>query len=133
MIERGLVHRINAEVFWDPVDKTVLAQEQVDEHGRAWRSGALVEKRRLPHWAIETPRYAKVSLRVGLAQERTMLKEVRTRRVICADCFNSHGGPTYEERLPRAGDNKAKFPRNLRSTPFSPGFLTRLSNTQGSP
>ena len=49
MLEAGLVYRKNAVVNWDPVDMTVLANEQV-ENGRGWRSGALVEKRELTQW-----------------------------------------------------------------------------------
>jgi leucyl-tRNA synthetase len=49
MLESGLVYRKNAIVNWDPVDMTVLANEQV-EAGRGWRSGALVERRELTQW-----------------------------------------------------------------------------------
>jgi leucyl-tRNA synthetase len=46
---RGLVERREAEVNWDPIERTVLANEQVVD-GRGWRSGAIVEKRKMPHW-----------------------------------------------------------------------------------
>ncbi|NIZ10545.1 leucine--tRNA ligase [Pseudooceanicola sp. HF7] len=48
-LEKGLVYRKNAVVNWDPVDMTVLANEQV-ENGRGWRSGAVVERKELTQW-----------------------------------------------------------------------------------
>ena len=47
-----------AEVNWDPVDKTVLANEQIDDHGRSWRSGAVAEKKLLEQWFVRTTRLA---------------------------------------------------------------------------
>ena len=55
--ERGLVYRKMATVNWDPVDKTVLANEQVID-GRGWRSGAVVERREIPQWFIRITAYA---------------------------------------------------------------------------
>jgi leucyl-tRNA synthetase len=49
MLEKGLVYRKQSKVNWDPVDQTVLANEQVID-GRGWRSGALVEQRELVQW-----------------------------------------------------------------------------------
>lgn len=49
MMEKGLVYRKNAVVNWDPVDMTVLANEQVID-GKGWRSGAVVERRELTQW-----------------------------------------------------------------------------------
>ena len=57
MFERGLAYRKESFVNWDPVDKTVLANEQVID-GRADRSGALVERRLMPQWHLKITEYA---------------------------------------------------------------------------
>ncbi len=57
LFERGLVYRREAWVNWDPVDRTVLANEQVID-GRGWRSGAPVERRRLAQWFLRITDYA---------------------------------------------------------------------------
>ena len=57
LVEKGLVERQTTTVNWDPVDQTVLANEQV-ENGRGWRSGALIERREMPQWTLKITRYA---------------------------------------------------------------------------
>ncbi|MCD9031508.1 leucine--tRNA ligase [Luteimonas sp. Y-2-2-4F] len=57
LLKKGLAYRRNAVVNWDPVDQTVLANEQVVD-GRGWRSGALVEKREIPQWFLKITDYA---------------------------------------------------------------------------
>ena len=57
LYEKGLVYKKNATVNWDPVDQTVLANEQVID-GRGWRSGAKVEQKEIPQWFIKITDYA---------------------------------------------------------------------------
>jgi leucyl-tRNA synthetase len=57
LFEKGLVYKKNAIVNWDPVDNTVLANEQVVD-GRGWRSGALVERKEISQWFIKITAYA---------------------------------------------------------------------------
>jgi leucyl-tRNA synthetase len=57
MLERGIAYRKTGVVNWDPVDQTVLANEQVIE-GRGWRTGALIEKREIPTYYLNITRYA---------------------------------------------------------------------------
>lgn len=64
--ERGLVYQKESTVNWDPVDQTVLANEQVVD-GRGWRSGALVERREIRQWFLRITAYADELLQ-GLEQ-----------------------------------------------------------------
>jgi len=57
LFEKGLVYRKESVVNWDPVDQTVLANEQVVD-GRGWRSGAIVEQRAIPQWFARITDYA---------------------------------------------------------------------------
>ena len=66
MFEAGLVYRKESEVNWDPVDMTVLANEQVID-GKGWRSGAPVERRRLSQWFLKITDFAE-ELLDGLGQ-----------------------------------------------------------------
>ncbi len=57
LYRKGLVYRKSSVVNWDPVDQTVLANEQVED-GRGWRSGAVVERREMPQWFLKITDYA---------------------------------------------------------------------------
>ena len=63
LFDGGLAYRKNATVNWDPIDQTVLANEQVDADGRSWRSGALVEQRQLNQWFLRITDYAEALLK----------------------------------------------------------------------
>ena len=56
--DAGLAYRAEAVVNWDPVDCTVLANEQIDADGRSWRSGAVAERKRLNQWFFRITDYA---------------------------------------------------------------------------
>ena len=61
LLKKGLVYRKLSEVNWDPVDQTVLANEQVID-GKGWRSGAKVERKEIPQWFLKITEYADVLL-----------------------------------------------------------------------
>jgi leucyl-tRNA synthetase len=61
LLKKGIAYRKNSVVNWDPVDQTVLANEQVID-GRGWRTGALVEKREIPQWFLRITDYAQALL-----------------------------------------------------------------------
>jgi leucyl-tRNA synthetase len=61
--QAGLAYQKEATVNWDPVDQTVLANEQVDSEGRSWRSGAMVERRLLRQWFLKITAYAEQLLK----------------------------------------------------------------------
>jgi leucyl-tRNA synthetase len=76
LFEKGLVYKKNASVNWDPVDHTVLANEQVID-GRGWRSGAIVEKKEIPQWFIKITDYAEELLQ-DLEQLTDWPEQVKT-------------------------------------------------------
>lgn len=76
LYEHGLVYRKESAVNWDPVDQTVLANEQVID-GRGWRSGALVEKRKLSQWFLKITDFAD-ELLDGLSTLDKWPEKVRT-------------------------------------------------------
>ena len=85
----GLVYQKESEVNWDPIDNTVLANEQVDSDGKSWRSGAIVEKKLLTQWFLKITDYAEELLqdleklnewpeRVKIMQENWIGKSIGT-------------------------------------------------------
>ncbi len=58
LYKAGLAYQKEATVNWDPVDQTVLANEQVDSEGNSWRSGAKVEQRKLKQWFLRITKYS---------------------------------------------------------------------------
>ena len=75
LYEAGLVYRRQSEVNWDPVDMTVLANEQVID-GKGWRSGAEVEKRKLDQWFLKITDFAEDLLQ-GLGELKDWPEKVR--------------------------------------------------------
>ena len=57
LLKNDLVYRKKSEVNWDPVDKTVLANEQVID-GKGWRSGAVIERKEIPQWFLKISKYS---------------------------------------------------------------------------
>ena len=57
LLEKNLVYKKKSEVNWDPVDKTVLANEQVVD-GKGWRSGAIIERKEIPQWFLKITEYS---------------------------------------------------------------------------
>jgi leucyl-tRNA synthetase len=76
LFEQGVVYKKTAVVNWDPVDQTVLANEQVID-GKGWRSGAPVERREIPQWFLKITDYAE-ELLAGLDTLEGWPEQVRT-------------------------------------------------------
>jgi leucyl-tRNA synthetase len=71
MLEKGIAYRKTQVVNWDPVDQTVLANEQVID-GKGWRTGAVVEKREIPGYYLKITDYAEELLdHVQIGNPRT--------------------------------------------------------------
>jgi leucyl-tRNA synthetase len=102
MLENGLAYRKTQIVNWDPIDQTVLANEQVID-GRGWRSGALVEKREIPGYYLNITKYAEELLdatlhklpgwseRLRLIQENWIGKSEGVRFAFPHDIKNADG------------------------------------------
>ncbi|MDX3908140.1 MAG: leucine--tRNA ligase [Pigmentiphaga sp.] len=110
MLEKGIAYRKTQVVNWDPVDQTVLANEQVID-GRGWRSGALVEKREIPGYYLRITDYAEELLhevkhnltgwpeRVRLMQEHWIGKSEGTRFAFTHDIRDASGQLIQDGRL----------------------------------
>ena len=110
MLEAGIAERRTQVVNWDPVDQTVLANEQVID-GRGWRSGALVEKREIPGYYLKITQYAEELLdytqrhlpgwpeRVKLMQENWIGKSEGLRFAFTHDIGGDDGQPIQGGRL----------------------------------
>jgi leucyl-tRNA synthetase len=110
MLEAGIAERRTQVVNWDPVDQTVLANEQVID-GRGWRSGALVEKREIPGYYLNITQYADELLRevqhglpgwperVKLMQENWIGKSEGVRFAFTHDIRGSAGEPIQGGRM----------------------------------
>ncbi|XP_076391228.1 leucyl-tRNA synthetase, mitochondrial isoform X3 [Megachile rotundata] len=96
LYEKGFVYQKEAFVNWDPVDETVLAEEQVDPNNCSWRSGAKVEKRLLNQWFIRTTPFAK-SLFDGL--KNPTLKQWGDIKKIQKNWIGECNGTSFELQL----------------------------------
>jgi leucyl-tRNA synthetase len=115
MLEKGIAYRKTQVVNWDPVDQTVLANEQVID-GRGWRTGALVEKREIPGYYLDITRYAQELLdhvqmdnpqatltgwpdKVRLMQENWIGKSEGVRFAFTHDIRNAQGALIQDGRM----------------------------------
>ncbi len=115
MLEKGIAYKKTQIVNWDPVDQTVLANEQVED-GRGWRSGALVERREIPGYYLAITHYADELLagvndstaphylegwpeRVRLMQEHWIGKSEGVRFAFTHDICNAAGEPLTDGRM----------------------------------
>lgn len=106
LYDRGLVYRREATVNWDPVDQTVLANEQVVD-GKGWRSGAEVEKRKLNQWFFRITQYAD-----QLVDDlKTLDRWPEKVRVMQENWIGRSKGAQF--RFPFAGDPPAGFEPGL--------------------
>jgi leucyl-tRNA synthetase len=115
MLEKGIAYKKTQIVNWDPVDQTVLANEQV-ENGRGWRSGAIVERREIPGYYLAITQYADELLanvadpaspdylhgwpeRVRLMQEHWIGRSEGVRFAFTHDIHDAAGGLIQDGRL----------------------------------
>ncbi|XP_053659478.1 leucine--tRNA ligase, mitochondrial [Anopheles marshallii] len=103
LVKDGLAYQREALVNWDPVDETVLADEQVDDNGCSWRSGAKVEKKVLRQWFVRTTAFAKQLLEGLSDPELEDWKDIiKLQRHWIGECEG------YSFEFPLVGDHKMK-------------------------
>ena len=104
LYRKGLVYKRTATVNWDPVDQTVLANEQVID-GRGWRSGAVVERREIPQWFLKITDYAEELLE-GLDRLEGWPEQVRTMQ---RNWIGRSEGLEIEFEIPEQGSTVTVF------------------------
>ncbi|GGB38836.1 leucine--tRNA ligase [Sphingomonas metalli] len=115
----GLVYRKESAVNWDPVDMTVLANEQVID-GRGWRSGALVEKRKLNQWFLKITDFAD-DLLDGLAELKDWPDKVR---LMQENWIGRSQGLTFSfQLLPAGGEERIDVYSTRPDTIFGASFV----------
>ncbi|XP_059164459.1 probable leucine--tRNA ligase, mitochondrial isoform X2 [Physella acuta] len=107
MFEAGLAFQKKGLVNWDPVDMTVLAHEQIDEHGCSWRSGAKVEKKYLTQWFLRDTSFSE-SLLKGLDEvDANLWKDIIT---IQKNWISECNGHRIDFKLKSEAKDCADFP-----------------------
>ena len=105
LFEKGIIYKKTATVNWDPVDHTVLANEQVID-GRGWRSGALVEKREIPMYFFRITQYAEELLQ-GLDTLPGWPEQVKTMQ---RNWIGKSYGVRFAFEIPAAGGSSSLSP-----------------------
>ncbi len=137
-LKAGLAYRKEADVNWDPVDHTVLANEQVIE-GRGWRSGALVERRKLSQWFLRITQFAEDLLqglstlenwpdKVRIMQDRWIGKSVGAKMIlqISPESWRSVA-TTPQGETARSAGGESVFPIKLEIYTTRPDTLFGMS------
>jgi leucyl-tRNA synthetase len=126
LFEKGVIYKKMATVNWDPVDQTVLANEQVID-GRGWRSGALVEKRDIPMYFFRITQYAD-ELLSGLDTLPGWPERVKTMQ---ANWIGKSVGVRFAFKIPAAGDQATPHPSPLTPDDLLWVFTTRADTIMG--
>ncbi|ODU42923.1 MAG: leucine--tRNA ligase [Thiobacillus sp. SCN 63-374] len=126
LFEKGVIYKKMASVNWDPVDQTVLANEQVID-GRGWRSGALVEKRDIPMYFFRITQYAD-ELLTGLDALPGWPERVKTMQ---ANWIGKSTGVRFAFKIPAAGDKTAPHASPLTPDDLLWVFTTRADTIMG--